>query len=494
MKKIKIFLTLLISLIFIPIMVNAASGKISVSSTSTVVVGNKVTVTVTLSGSDIGSWQMTLNYDKNYLQLTNSSAEAGGAVMSSSVAKAISSKKYTFTFKTLKKGSTTVSVKSYEAYAFSDMKEIDLTSSSKTIKIITQDELEASYSKDNNLKSLSVEGYELDKAFDKNVQDYVVNVNEGTTSVKINAVASDNKASVSGAGDITVTAGANVIKIIVRAENGSEKTYTLTINVIDQNPINVTVDDKDYTVIKLRDNYECPNSFSESTVKINDFDIPSCYNDNLDYQLVGLKLSDGTIENFIYTNNSYTKYVEAIGTSIKLIIIDYNDELDGLTKYEEEIDGVKYNVFKTDENSKYYVVYGINVETGKKDLYSYDSVSKTFSLYNKVEAKEIKDLSNLYLYVIIAFGACLFLSIICVISLLSKINRMKKINIELRKENVTKQEKLEEEMLKEEKTDKIEDKKKEDNKEENKEKNTKLKENKNKKKKTAKSKKEENKN
>ena len=436
----KVLTTIILFLAFIPIIVNATSGKISVTSTSTVVVGNKVTVTVTLSGSDIGSWQMTLNYDKSYLQLTNSSAEAGGTVMASSVTKPITSKKYTFTFKTLKKGSTTVSVKSYEAYAFSDMQEINLTSGSKTIKIITQEELEASYSKDNNLKSLSVEGYELDKTFDKNTLDYSVNVNEGTTSIKINATANDKKASINGDGVVNVTAGTNVFKIVVRAENGSEKIYNLTINVIDQNPINVTINNNNYTVIKLRDNFECSGSFSESTVKINDIDIPSCYNENLNYQLVGLKLSDGTIESYIYENNNYKKYVEVIGTSLKLIINDYNGEIEGLTKYVEEIDGTEYNVFKKNANSKYYIVYGTNIENGKKDFYSYDTISKTFSLYDKEEAKENNNLNNLYLYVIIAFGSCLFLAIICVISLLNKISRIKKLNLQMQKDIVKKEE------------------------------------------------------
>ncbi len=436
---------LLISILLLPIMVNAASGKITVSSTSTVVVGNKVTVTVNLTGSDIGSWEMTLNYDKSYLQLTNSSAEAGGTVMVNSSSKAITSKKYTFTFKTLKKGNTTVSVKGYEAYAFSDMQEINLTSSGKTIKIITQDELEASYSKDNNLKSLSVEGYELDKPFAKDTLNYSVTVPEGTKSVKINAQENDSKASVSGDGDVNVTEGANTFKIVVRAENGSEKTYTLVVNVIDQNPINVTINDLNYTVIKLRDNYECPDAFNESSVTINDLEIPSCYNENLNYQLVGLKLEDGTIENYIYNNGKYDKYNEIIGTSLKLIILDYNGNIEGLEKTTLEINENKYPVFKT-SNSHNYVVYGINVETGKKDFYNYDTINKTFTLYDNSNLKDVLQLNKMYLYIIIAFAACLFFAIICVISLL---NNKKKIQ-RLLKETKRKMDELQEERLREE--------------------------------------------
>ena len=160
MKKIKLLLISLFCLIVFPNIVSAASGKITVSGTSTVVVGNNVTVTVTLSSNTlIGSWEMSLNYDKSFLQLKSTTAESNGTRMAASSATGVKSKTYTFTFKTLKNGSTKVTVDSYLAYAFDDINNdgktdegdrIPLTSSSKTINIITQAELEASYSKNNN--------------------------------------------------------------------------------------------------------------------------------------------------------------------------------------------------------------------------------------------------------------------------------------------------------------------------------------------------------
>ena len=174
MKKLKILILGFICLLFMPGMVDAASGSISVSGTSSAVVGNRVTLTVTLSsGTSIGSWQMDLNYDRSYLQLVSSTAEAGGTSMVNSSASGVRSKSYTFVFKTLKTGNTRVSVSSYLAYAYSDLSQISLTSSSKSIRIMTQEELEASYSKDNNLKSLSVtvgeESYEIDPDFSADI-------------------------------------------------------------------------------------------------------------------------------------------------------------------------------------------------------------------------------------------------------------------------------------------------------------------------------------
>lgn len=427
MKKLKLLIVALLSLIILPSIVSAASGKISVSGTTTSVVGNKVTVTVTLSSSTkIGSWQMQLNYDKKYLQLTSSSAEAGGTVMASSSATGVKSKKYTFTFKTLKTGSTTVSVGSYLAYAFDDLSEMTLSAGSKKLNIITQEELEASYSKDNNLKGLSVEGYEISPAFDKDTLSYTVNVPEGTTSITVNALENDSKASVSGDGAITVTEGINNVNIVVRAENGSEKTYSLIVNVIDQNPINVEVNNINYTVIKLRNNYICPELFENSEVTINSFQIPACINEKIKYTLVGLKREDGTIEHFIYDNGKYTKYNETIGTSLKIIALDYNGEIDGLDKTKEKINDIEYTVFKFKNSEKFYVVYGMNVETGEKDFYVYDVKNKTFSFYDTEYIDYLKMQNKTYLYVVLAFGVGLLLSLVCVISLSSSKRKLKK--------------------------------------------------------------------
>ena len=87
MRKIKVILISLFCLLVIPKTVFAASGKIYVCGTSTVVVGNNVTVTVTLSSSTlIGSWEMSLNYDKNYLQLRSATSESNGIRMAASTA------------------------------------------------------------------------------------------------------------------------------------------------------------------------------------------------------------------------------------------------------------------------------------------------------------------------------------------------------------------------------------------------------------------------
>lgn len=433
MKKIKILLVALVCALLMPSMVSAASGSISVSGSSSAVVGNKVTVTVTLSSStSIGSWQMALNYDKSYLQLVSSTAEAGGTTMAASSASGVKSKSYTFVFKTLKTGSTRVSVSSYLAYAFSDLSEISLTSSSKNISIITQEQLEASYSKNNNLKDLTVtvgeEVYEISPEFDADTLEYQVTVPTGTTSVTVDATRADSTASVDGDGEIEVTEGLNTIPIVVTAQNGEEKTYTLTINVEDQNPINVKVDGTDYTVVKSDTLLTAPTTFTQSSVEIDGFDIPAFVNDVIDYTLVGLKDSEGNISLYRYEDGEYTLYNELSSKSYTLVPVPFTEKLDYL-KTTVEINGVTMDAYRYDEDSPLVIINALDLETGKEDFYLYDPASGAAVLFDDSFIKNANQTIEYYTYVIIAFGGALFLMLILIFVLLhSTKKKQKKIN------------------------------------------------------------------
>ena len=434
MKKIKLFLLGVICLLFIPSVVSAASGSISVSGSSSAVVGNRVTITVTLSSSTgIGSWEMALNYDKSYLQLVSSTAESGGTKMLgyTTTLSGVKSKSYTFVFKTLKTGSTRVSVSSYLAYAM-DESEISLTSSSKNISIITQEQLEASYSKNNNLKDLTVtvgeEVYEISPEFDADTLEYQVTVPTGTTSVTVDATRADSTASVDGDGEIEVTEGLNTIPIVVTAQNGEEKTYTLTINVEDQNPINVKVDGTDYTVVKSDTLLTAPTTFTQSSVEIDGFDIPAFVNDVIDYTLVGLKDSEGNISLYRYEDGEYTLYNELSSKSYTLVPVPFTEELDYL-KTTVEINGVTMDAYRYDEDSPLVIINALDLETGKEDLYLYDPASGAAVLFDDSFIKSANQTIEYYTYVIIAFGGALFLMLILIFVLLhSTKKKQKKIN------------------------------------------------------------------
>lgn len=429
MRKIKVILISLFCLLVIPKTVFAASGKINVSGTSTVVVGNNVTVTVTLSSSTlIGSWEMSLNYDKNYLQLRSATSESNGIRMAASTATGVKSKSYTFTFKTLKKGSTSVSVGGYLAYAYADLSEISLSSNSKKINIITQAELEASYSKNNNLASLGVEGFTLTPEFNANTLEYSVTVPEDTKNVNITGTVQDKKASITGVGVHDVNQGNNKFLVTVKAENGSEKTYTINVDVKDENPIEVSVGDKKYTVVKIKENLPIASLYNEYSIKINEFDIPAYKNDYTGLVLVGLKDNEGNISLFIYDdeNNSYKEYSELKSSQITIYPLKPEEDVEGYKKGNVKIQDIDVEGFYLNEDSDFFVIYGVNVETGDKGFYMYDKKMQTLIKYNDELSSLLSEKIKLYTYIIIGFISLSVVMLIIIIVLVCKKGKKKK--------------------------------------------------------------------
>lgn len=84
-------------------------------------------------------------------------------------------------------------------------------------------------SPDNRLSSLNVGGYSLSPSFNNDTTNYSVVVPNSVSSVNITATTKNGKAKVSGAGNVSLKVGSNTVKITVTAENGSKRTFTLTI-------------------------------------------------------------------------------------------------------------------------------------------------------------------------------------------------------------------------------------------------------------------------
>lgn len=430
MKRIKkFFMAMLIGLLF-PCIVNAASGSINIASSSTVVVGNKVTVTVTISsGTKMGSWQMSLNYDKSYLQLTNSTARDGGTFMIDYAEDpGVLKKTYTFTFKTLKSGTTKLSVDGYRAYVSSDLSALSLSANTKQIRIITQAELEASYSKNNNLSALEVEGFTLTPEFKTDILEYSVVVPENTKEVNIKATVQDKRASVNGIGTQAVNPGANKFSVVVRAQSGAEKTYVINVEVKDENPINVAVNGKNYTVVKIKENLPAASLYTETTININGFEIPAYKNDNTNLVLVGLKDEEGNISLYIYNKdkNEYQEYNEIGVNKITIYPLTSNEEIKGYKKDTITINGVKVDGYYYTKDSDYVIIYGINVETGDKGFYMYDKKMQSLIKYNDEYIIDLNKKIELYSYIIIGFSGVFILMIIIMISLAKKRSGKKK--------------------------------------------------------------------
>lgn len=82
-------------------------------------------------------------------------------------------------------------------------------------------------SDNNNLGNLTIEGYNID--FNSNNTNYEIEVENNIDKIVINATSTDAKASVAIDKSDNLVVGTNTINIVVTAENGNQKTYTLTV-------------------------------------------------------------------------------------------------------------------------------------------------------------------------------------------------------------------------------------------------------------------------
>lgn len=423
MKKILKTLSILIVSLLFTITVDAATAKITVStSKSQVVVGNTFTVTTKISGSGLGSWQWTLNYDTKKFKLVS-----GGNVFFFSES-GENQKSKTWTLKAIAKGSGTISVKAAGAFAYKDESTMKVTTNSKTVKVITQAELEASYSKDNNLKSLSVEGLKLEPEFNKDTTDYKVTAESNTTEIKINATKSDSKADLSGTGTFKVTEGENKFTITVEAENGSIKKYNITVNVTDPNPITVKINDKNYTVVKRESNLTKPEDYEKTEITINESKVPAFYNEVNNFTLVGLKDENGDISLFLYDKetNTFSEYKEIKLDQIKLYPLSIDKEIDNYKLTKIKINDIEFDALILD-NSDYAVIHAQNMNNGSSDYYTYDTKTNTVIRYTDETLKPLKDKITKYEKMIILLcGETLLIFFILICILIAKIRNTKK--------------------------------------------------------------------
>lgn len=88
-------------------------------------------------------------------------------------------------------------------------------------------------SKNNNLSSLSISPASID--FSKSKTSYMVIVENNVTSINISAKAEDSKSTVKGTGNKNLNVYSNNFNIVVTAENGSTKTYSINVVRKDEN-------------------------------------------------------------------------------------------------------------------------------------------------------------------------------------------------------------------------------------------------------------------
>lgn len=228
MKK---YLKILLVVILFSITTNVKAFSTYLSGDKEINENATFTVTVGVNdASNLWGFRAPINYDSSKLTLVSSTGlnGFGVAVGSSFVAdnsSGINGSKSvaTLTFKATSNfkvnESTTISLGSAEG---SDGEQT-ITGSGSSITI----SIAAPKNSNNNLSNLSIDGYDID--FASNKTSYQLTVEYEVNQINIKASTEDSTARVSGTGTKDLNLYTNTFNIVVTAENGSRKTYTIEV-------------------------------------------------------------------------------------------------------------------------------------------------------------------------------------------------------------------------------------------------------------------------
>lgn len=392
-----------------------AANRITASvNRSEVVSGTNVTVTVVCEADyNISLCEFSLDYDKNLLTLTSGDPY----VLDVITTKGVKKRTYTYTFKTKGTGNANLAIVNSRIMRDNDSNpdtQITHSRGSASVTIRTQSQIDASKSSNRDLSSLSVEGYELVPVFNKDTLEYTLELENDVKSIKVNATVADKKATVTGTGTREVSEGENKIEIVVTAENGNRKIYVINAIVKELDPIKVNIGKEEFTVVRKTENLEIPSTFTETTTTIEGEEVPAFESPITKFVLVALRDADGNVAFYIVEKDgTFTLYAEKRFSGIVIFMLVPDKIPDGYTE-----DTIKYNddeftVYRLD-GLEYPLIYGINIETGEKNWYTFDKQEGTLQRYieNATVAIKEKETDNLLLIVTGSVGVIAILSLI----------------------------------------------------------------------------------
>lgn len=203
------------------ISVNASSVKIGESVTVTVAVPEGITATIDVS------------YPSNLVSFSSCSTTANntGNAISMNLG-SFSSRTATITFSAKAAGTATFTATPITAGSEETAEEVTLDGASAKVTIANQasEEQPVVLSSNNSLGILQLYEATISPAFHGDTTSYTASVGYDVTKVTVSAVAADAKAkitSVTGGNNLQV--GKNTVSIVVQAENGVTKTYTIVV-------------------------------------------------------------------------------------------------------------------------------------------------------------------------------------------------------------------------------------------------------------------------
>ncbi len=292
-------------------------------------------------------------------------------------------------FKALKVGSSVISV---ESIVYADKNDIEqtLSGTGATVTVISASEKASS---DANLKALSVSAGTLTPAFSPNITSYNVTIPYSETEFWVQATKSHSKATYVVQGSKDMKVGNNKRVVVVTAENGTTKSYTINIIRLDQNGNQVTEDpdptDENRIEVAIGEEIKyigedfasdiIPAGFKVIDYVYEDKTVAAIENDEyVMLYLVDPKTDKGDFY-IIGSDNAFTELIKIeVGGQIYYILPTEKVPEGCQAVSGCDINGVLVNAFKHSDPAyaDFYTIYALGPQ-GNIGFYNYDTVEKT---------------------------------------------------------------------------------------------------------------------
>lgn len=281
-----------------------------------------------------------------------------------------------------------------------------------------------SLSSNNALSSLTVSAGTLTPAFDPAITEYTLSLPSRSDRLTITANPSDSRATVQGDGDISLQDGETSLSVVVTAENGDTKTYTVTVQVAQAPTLFLDYNGQRLGVVKDVSQVTPPAGFAPAEPITYSGDTLPIWTDvsgkrTLVY-LMDEKTSAQGFYLFSQTTGVQSPYPPILCGSVAYIYTDIPKEFSsvpGLTPatvkaFGQTLNGWTYN----DASLKDFCVLYLMNDAGSYGYYTYDSREETLQRFSgAVFTDSGETLAVPMLYVYIAGGAALVLLILLIV-------------------------------------------------------------------------------
>lgn len=275
----------------------------------------------------------------------------------------------------------------------------------------------------NALSALTVSAGTLTPAFDPAVTEYTLSLPQGTEKLTLTATPSDSNATVQGDGELTLQEGENTLPLVVTAENGDTKTYTVTAKVAQAPTLFLSFSGAKLGVVKDVEGVTPPTGFTAAEPVSQGGDtLPLWVDANGKHTLVYLVDEKGVAGFYLYSRTEgvlspYLPLAYGGTTYIYTGIPSEKASVPGLKAatveaFSQTLSGWRYE----DAALSDFLVLYLMDDGGQYGYYTYDTKNATLQRFSgAVFTDSGETLAVPMLYVYIAGGAAALLLILMIV-------------------------------------------------------------------------------